>query len=92
MEQRTLSLYAETYTIHIFLPEYINECTLKQLRRILKIMEGDAYSGYFDTRNKLDDMLEAVEYCKTIAGTGRRKQQLEKKQKMLGTERTLYDD
>lgn len=89
MREESINLYAETYTIHLFLPEYVNECGIKQLRKVIKIMNGDAWAGYEKTKSELKAMREAVDYCLTIASTATRIRKLNTKRQII--ERALED-
>lgn len=68
MEQKTISIYGETYTMHIFLPEYVNECSQKQLKRVLREIVTTQYDPH-KLESELEDILTAARYCLSIAST-----------------------
>lgn len=82
MEQKTISIYGETYTMHLFLPEYVIECSIKQLKRIIKEEVTTEYDSH-KLESNLEDMLSAARYGHTVASSRTRKQRMTRKVQLL---------
>lgn len=68
MEQKTISIYGETYTMNLFLPEYVYKCSRKQLKRVLHMMVTSNWDDH-KLESDLIDMLDAVTWSREISHT-----------------------
>lgn len=98
MEEKTVNIYGETYTMHLVLPVYVLQCTKKQLRKVLKEMYRNAYD-WSKLESDLLDMLEAVKWAQGVALTKTAKTRTREKKVLIvdainnWTERIVdYDD
>lgn len=76
------------FSMQLYLPYYVMDCDIKQLKKVTKILIYESFSDWHTIERQLMDMINAAEYAGRISQKKADKTKAQKKLEFLKQELT----
>lgn len=80
-DEETVGIYGETFTMYLSMPDYVRECSIKQMRRVIKLIVCD-----WDDQHRTENLMKlwkSVNSELAIPTMRTRKKILKRKQELI---------